>query len=188
MTQRSFELINDYYFKLLNLGIICYAAKANYYKNRYQSAAIKKTLKRVALIMELEARKLVLKVWKNNTVSGSIDLELWIPTYNLKAWRHMIVFKNSFLAREDSYGQRMVRCDNCARPSSVLEIPKKRVKPWNYKKKRLGVRKNLTLVIDWLLSNCRTNCGTSSRRHGGRYFVFIVKIKQDDIWGKLFNC
>lgn len=42
MTQRSFELVNDYYFKLLNLGIICYAAKTNYYKNRYQSAAIKK--------------------------------------------------------------------------------------------------------------------------------------------------
>lgn len=78
MTQRSFELVNDYYFKLLNLGIICYAAKTNYYKNRYQSVAIKKkkTLKRVALIMELEAGKLVLKVWKNNTVSGSIDLEL----------------------------------------------------------------------------------------------------------------
>ena len=40
---KNFELINDYYFKLLNLGIICYTAKANYYKNRYQSAAIRKT-------------------------------------------------------------------------------------------------------------------------------------------------
>lgn len=68
-----------------------------------------KNLNHVALIVELEARKLIIKVGKNNTVSRSIDVELWIATYHLKAWRPMIVLKTAFLAKEESYGQRMER-------------------------------------------------------------------------------
>ena len=117
---KNFELINGHSFKLASLGSICYTAKANYYKKKKKrvpgvECCCNKNLKHVALIVELEARKLIIiikliiKVGKNNTVSRSIDLELGITLYNLKAQRHMVVLKTSFLAKEESYGQKMER-------------------------------------------------------------------------------
>lgn len=76
---KNFELINDHSFKLSSLGSICYTAKANYHKKKWVSGVeccCNKNLKHIALIVELEARKLIIKVGKNNTVSRSIDLEL----------------------------------------------------------------------------------------------------------------